>query len=168
VRRGKGGQLQATTFALQPGRKDSRSCCRSSQRTRWRLSSGGQKVKDGPFCPIPTEKLEKMDPERVFVQLERIGASLNWSKKKAKAMRGEFINYRSWCEDHDMWTMGRTDCVRIRSRQKNLKVCSQGWGPRQHICLEGCSRAPTDSRGATRLGPGNAGDICTARSGRPA
>jgi len=69
---------------------------------------GGQKLKDGPFCPIPTEELEKMDPERVFIQLERIGASLNWSKKKVQAMRGEFINYRSWCEDHDVWTMGRT------------------------------------------------------------
>jgi len=50
---------------------------------------GGQKVKDGPFCPIPTEELEKMDPERVFIQLERIGGSLNWSKKKVRAMRGE-------------------------------------------------------------------------------
>jgi len=58
---------------------------------------GGQKLKDGPFCPIPTEELEKMDPERVFIQLERIGASPTWSKKKVRAMRGEFINYRSWC-----------------------------------------------------------------------
>jgi len=56
---------------------------------------GGQKVKDCPLCPIPTKELEKMDPERVFIQLERIGASLNWLKKKVRAMRGEFFNYRS-------------------------------------------------------------------------
>ena len=89
-----------------------------------------------------------MDPERVFIQLERIGASLNWSKKKVQAMRGEFINHRSWCEDHDVWTMGRT-AVLIASEyvqdKKNLKVSSQGRGPRHRICLEGCSRALTDS-----------------------
>jgi len=52
-----------------------------------------------------------MDPERVFIQLERIGASLNWSKKTPRAMRGEFINYASWFEDHDLWTTGRTSVL---------------------------------------------------------
>jgi len=72
---------------------------------------GGQKVKDGPFCPIPTEELEKMDPERVFIQLECIGNSPTWSKKKVRAMRSEFINYRSWCEDCDVWMTGRTSVL---------------------------------------------------------
>jgi len=132
---------------------------------------GGQTVKDGSFCPIPTEELGNMDPERVFIQLERIGASLNWSKKKVRAMQGEFINYASWFEDRDLWTTGRIS-VLIASEYLQDQICrkvySQGRGPRQRICLEGCSRALTDSRGAARLGPGIATDICAARSGRPA
>ena len=26
-------------------------------------------------------------------------------------MRGEFINYRSWCHDRDVWTTGRTSVL---------------------------------------------------------
>ena len=35
-------------------------------------------LQDGPFFSIPTEELEKMDSERIFIQLECIDASLNW------------------------------------------------------------------------------------------
>jgi len=29
-----------------------------------------------------------------------------WSNKTVRAIRGEFINYRSSCEDRDLWTTG--------------------------------------------------------------